>query len=760
MTTEYSDFLDAKRVYFDSCGFEIKDNHIHEMLFPFQRHLVKWACRQGMSALFADTGLGKTFIQLEWARLVYERIAESILIVAPLAVSRQTVKEGQKIGIDVHLCKDQSDVKPGINITNYERIEKFDASAFGGIVLDESSILKSYDGSTRKLLTTFASGMSYRLACTATPAPNDLIELTNHAEFLGVMSGKEIIALFFIQDGNTTHKWRLKKHSVKDFWRWMASWCCAIRKPSDMGYEDGGFNLPLLHTHEHTVDGMAAPEGQLFDLGALSLLERRRSRKGSLSNRIDKVAELVAQKPDVPWLIWCDLNCESEALTKAIPDAVEIRGKHSAEYKEEKLLGFASGDVRILVTKPSIAGFGMNFQHCSNMVFTGLSDSYEQYYQAVRRCWRFGQENEVNTHIVISESEGCVRENIARKEAQATVMMDSIVREMKDYQLKGFRRGEMEYTEDVQVGTNGNWKLYKGDSCELIKQIGSDSVGLTVFSPPFPGMYAYTNSSRDIGNCKDYDQLIEHFSFLMPELLRVTKQGRSCCIHLTQEPVFKRNAGHIGLRDFRGKVIQNMESHGWHYYGEVCIDKNPQLKASRTKEQTLLFKTLGTDSSTCRMALADYILQFKKPGDNLEPIPAGTHPRWNPDGGWITSDEWIEWAAPVWYRQNELYPGGIRETDVLQVRHARNEKDERHLCPLQLGVIERCVKLWSNPDDVVFSPFVGIGSEGYVALKFNRRFVGIELKPDYFNAACNNLIIANRLADQGTLFDSVEAVNG
>jgi hypothetical protein len=283
-----------------------------------------------------------------------------------------------------------------------------------------------------------------------------------------------------------------------------------------------------------------------------------------------------------------------------------------------------------------------------------------------------------------------------------------------------------------------NFALYQGDSIKTIKGIPNDKIGLSVFSPPFPGMYTYTNSPHDIGNTKSIDELINHFKFLIPELLRITMSGRSCCIHLCQGVAFQSHDGYIGIKDFRGGVIEAMQNEGWVYYGEVCIDKNPQVKAIRTKDRGLLFKTLSKDASLLHPGLADYLLQFKKPGDNPTPIVAGISEKYATNG-WITPNEWIEWAAPVWYRQTKDYPGGIRETDVLNVKQARDKKDEKHLCPLQLGVIERAIKLWSNPDDIVYSPFVGIGSEGYVALKLKRKFIGCELKKSYFDEAVRNL---------------------
>jgi hypothetical protein len=340
-------------------------------------------------------------------------------------------------------------------------------------------------------------------------------------------------------------------------------------------------------------------------------------------------------------------------------------------------------------------------------------------------------------------------------------MFAELVREMAVYETvnRQQRRDEMEYTTAEQSGES--WKLMLGDSCERIKEIPDGTIGLSVFSPPFPGMYAYTNSPRDIGNCKNIVELVQHFAFLMRDMLRATMPGRCCCVHLTQEPVFKGKSGHVGLRDFRGDVIHAMEDVGWNYYSEVTIDKNPMLKASRTKEATLLFKTLSKDSAGCRPALADYLLVFKAPGDNPVPIQAGTHQRWRPKDGWITSDEWCEWASPVWYRampeqksEHQPWQGnypsrhqttdGIRETDVLGTTAAKDNEDDKHLCPLQLGVIERCVKLWSAPGDTVFSPFAGIGSEGYQAVKLHRRFIGIELKESYWRVACDNLRTAER----------------
>lgn len=742
----YSTFLASKQAIATPSGF-VADS-ISPQLFEFQREITRWALERGRAAVFADCGLGKTPIQLEWANQVAHQSKRPVLILAPLAVAQQTVREGKKFGIPVHYCRSQDLSQGGVNVTNYEMLARFSPEYWGGIVLDESSILKSYSGSTRQEITQFASAVDYRLACTATPAPNDLIEIINHAEFLGAMGGKEIIALFFTQDGNTTHKWRLKGHAKKDFWKWLASWAVAIRKPSDLGFPDSDFVLPELIMHRSEVSSSPL-EGMLFPVDAQTLDERRQARRDSIKDRVAAVADLVNGSGE-QWLIWCDLNAESDALRRAIPDSVEVKGSDSIETKETVPVSFTNGEVRVLISKPSIFGFGLNFQHCNHVAFVGLSDSYEQFYQAIRRCWRFGQKKPVQCHVITAEAEGAVVTNIKRKEKEATAMMDSIVKEMSTQQCGQLHRNVMTYAEAAERGSN--WEMRLGDSIEVIKSIPENSIGLTLFSPPFPGMYAYTNSPRDVGNSTDINEMMGHFRFLVPDLLRVTEPGRMCCVHLMQLTAMKSRDGYIGVKDYRGAVIQEMTGSGWVYAGEVTIDKNPQIQAVRNKERGLLFKTLAKDSSLMRMALADYLIYFRKPGENKRPIHAGISKRYNASGGWITEKEWIEWAAPVWYRQVKGLPGGIRETDVLNVRQARETDDERHLCPLQLGVIERAVKLWSAPGDTVFSPFAGIGSEGYVSIQKGRRFIGIELKESYYKQACANLQRAEKETPRDALF--------
>lgn len=748
----YTAFLDRKRTTDPATGM-VEVPALSDALFPFQRDIVGWALKRGRAAIFANTGLGKTAMQLEWAKHAAEHTGASVLVLTPLAVAAQTIREGAKFGIPVHRCQTGEDVQPGVNVVNYERLHHFHPEALGGLVLDESSILKGFDGKTRKALTEFASVIPFRLACTATPAPNDLLEIVNHAEFLSVMQGKEIMALYFTQDGNTTHKWRLKGHARRDFWQWLTSWSVALRSPADLGHDDTAFRLPPLRVHQQTVAGEAWGDF-LLPVEALTLQERQAARRDSIEDRVSRCAALV-NASDEPWVVWCGLNAEADALRKAITGAVEVRGADSPETKERAAVDFEAGAVRVIISKPSIFGFGLNWQHCHNMAFVGLSDSFEEYYQAVRRCWRFGQTHPVDVHVITAETEGAVVANIQRKQEQAEEMMHNLVSHMAGLSLGRQERNTMGYREDAAEGQD--WTLYLGDSVKRIDQIQTESVGLSVFSPPFPGMYAYTNSPHDIGNTRSIDEMMEQFRYLIPGLLRVTMPGRHCCIHLTQAVAFKGADGYTGIKDFRGRMIEAMEDDGWIYYGEVLIDKNPQVKAIRTRDSGLQFKSLATDSARMHMALADYLLQFKKPGDNPHPIRAGISEKYKNAEGWITAEEWIEWAAPVWYGDFRGLPGGIRETDVLNVKMARETDDDRHLCPLQLGVIERAIKLWSNPGDLVLSPFAGIGSEGYKAIQLARRFVGVELKESYWRVAQQNLrdAVRDAVGSQFSIFDAV-----
>ena len=436
----YIEFLARKRVVDPMTGMR-EVGGLPSILKPHQRDILTWALRRGRAAVFAGTGLGKTLVELVFAREVSAHTGRPVLIFAPLAVAQQHIREAEKFGLSATITRAQSDVAQiAVGVTNYQKIDHFDISSFGGIVLDESSILKSKDGHYRTAIIEQCANVPFRLAATATPAPNDFMELGNHAEFLGVMSYSDMLATFFVHDGGETQKWRLKGHAENEFWKWMASWAVMIRKPSDLGYDDAGYDLPELRQVQHTVNvahEASIETGFLFPMQANGLSERLGARRASVQERVDMAIAITPS--DRPFVWWCNLNSESEALSKAIPGAVETRGSDPDDVKERKLNDFSQGKIRVLVTKPSVAGWGMNWQHCADTGFVGLSDSFEQVYQAIRRFWRFGQTRPVTAHFIAAETEGAVIANLRRKEQDAERMASAMVKHMADLSIANVR---------------------------------------------------------------------------------------------------------------------------------------------------------------------------------------------------------------------------------------------------------------------------------------------------------------------------------
>lgn len=421
---DYTNFLDRKKRVWTGIGHE--PTALPAQLYDWQAAITRWALRKGRAAIFADCGLGKTFMQVAWANQLPGRC----LFLAPLCVAEQTITEAAKLGVSLHYCHDAAEAHGHrLVITNYERLEKFDAGAFEAVVLDESSILKAFDGKTRtRLIQTFAH-TRYRLCCTATPSPNDISELANHAEFLGLMTRAEFLATWFVHDESG---WRMKRHAVEPFYRWLASWAVALRHPADLGYEACGFDLPPLRIHDCVIDA-GLVEGVLFpELSVYGLSGRLSARRGSLVQRVDAVGDLTRRTGS--WLLWTGLNEEADALAEAIPGAVNVQGSDAYAEKVGAVEAFIRGDVRVLISKPKILGFGLNFQHCAQMAFVGLGDSYEAYYQAIRRCWRYGQTRPVDVHVVVSEAETVVVENVRRKERHAAELSTSLLRHVRAFE--------------------------------------------------------------------------------------------------------------------------------------------------------------------------------------------------------------------------------------------------------------------------------------------------------------------------------------
>jgi len=733
MAQSYEEFVRNKRRSEVATGH--KPEELNENLFDFQHAIVSWAVRRGRAAIFADTGLGKTLMQLAWADEVQSHTGGIVLVLAPLAVSEQTIEQGKTFGIEVRrVPAGDSPNAPGVWITNYERIDVIDFAELHGVVLDESSILKSHNGKTRTALIESCQTVPYRLSCTATPSPNDFEELGNQCEFLGVMTRTEMLATYFVNDTGDTGTWRLKGWGASKFWEWMGTWAVVLRNPSDIGFDGSRYELPPLAYTEHVVETDQL-EGELFARPAQTMLERRKAQRDSIIARCSKLAEIVNAEPNEHWLIWCHLNDEADTLQAMIPGAVNVQGSDSPESKSENLLGFAHGDVRVLISKPKIAGFGMNWQHCARMAFVGLDDSFEKFYQAVRRCYRFGQKRSVQVHMFTAENEGQILDNLKRKEVQHHEMSAQMIEHMKDImnnELAGQSNIVDEYREDVHQSEN--FTVYLGDCVKHSRRMADNSVDYSVFSPPFADLFVYSNSDHDMGNCKGDDEFVAQLKFLIAELFRVLKPGRNVSFHCMNLPTTKMRQGFIGLRDFRGDLIRAFQDAGFIYHSEVCIWKDPVVAMQRTKALGLLHKTIRENSTMSRMGLPDYVVTMRKPGDCEERVIHGDD---------LPVLMWQKYASPIW--------SDINQGRTLNKLPARDENDEKHMCPLQLDVIERCIHLWTNKGDLIFSPFTGIGSEGYCAVKMGRKFVGTELKPQYWELACQNIADAER--EQSGLFE-------
>ena len=645
-----------------------------------------------------------------------------MLILTPLAVAHQTKREAEEVGIPAHVATSQEDVGSGINITNYEKLDNFEPGEFAGVVLDESSILKAFTGKTRKALTDAFANTPYRLCCTATPSPNDYTEFGQHADFLGVCSPAQMLATFFINDTFNTGDWRIKKHAEKEFWAWVASWAACVGKPSDIGFPDDGYILPELkmETIVVQVDEKEGAEEELFRHATLSATTMHKEMRMTAPARVEQVAAMVNASSE-QWIVWCNTNDESELLSAAIPDGVEVRGSDKASFKEKTAEGFCNGSVRVLISKPSIYGFGLNFQNCHNVAFVGLSYSFEDFYQALRRTYRFGQEKPVNAYIVQATTEGPILRTIKRKIAQHAEMQSQMKIASQVFQENSPKQLTMKT--DINKAEGDGFTIYHGDCVRVARQLEDNSIDLAIFSPPFADLFTYSDDFQDMGNCSDLAEFTRHFEILIEELARVMVPGREVAVHCVDLLSTKWKHGKIEFQDFSGEIIRAFWRHGFLFHSRICIWKSPVTEMQRTKAHGLLYKTLCSDSTDSRVGCADYLLVFKKPGDNPKPVTK--------DKSRYPVEWWQEVASPVWMT--------VDQGNVLNKDGAKDNKDEKHICPLQLDVIERAVALWSNEGDLVYSPFTGIGSEGYKAIQMRRRFIGSELKESYFNQAVQNL---------------------
>lgn len=724
---DYKTFLESKQKNHIQSGFDIEDAQLNTHLFQFQKFIVKRALKAGKYAIFADCGLGKTLMQIEWANQVSNKTGKPVIILCPLAVSGQTISEGVKFEIEIHGYNNGVE---RVEITNYDQLENIDADIFSGVVLDESSILKNFEGATKNTIIEKFKNTPYKLACTATPSPNDPMELGNHAEFLDVMSRNEMLAMYFVHDGGETAKWRIKGHAVKKFYQFVGTWAVMLSSPADIGFDSNGYELPPLNFIEKQIETEKRYNGQLFNETAISATNFNKELRLTKIERMDEVAKIVNESNE-NFIIWIKQNEEGEYLRKLIPDAIEVKGNDDPSYKEKMLLGFANNEFRVLITKTRIAQFGLNYQNCRNQIFASLDFSFEALYQAIRRSYRFGQDKEVNIYIITTDTMKNVIQSINNKEKQFRIMQ----KEMSEAINIDIKSQMTTTGYNIESEENEWYNIKRGDCVHLIKDVPDESVGLSVFSPPFAELYTYSSHVEDMGNSKDYNEFLIQFGFLIKELYRVIIPGRNVAVHCMDLPIQKGKEGYIGLRDFSGMILRAFEDAGFVYHSRITIWKDPVVEMQRTKALGLLHKQVKKDSTMSRVGIPDYVMIFRKDGERINPVT-------NTD---IPVDLWQKIASPVWM--------DIDYGNTLQgFRNARDEKDEKHICPLQLDTIERLILLYSNTGDTVLTPFMGIGSEVYQAVKMGRKGIGFELKESYFEQAKKNIFSAIEEKKQTTLF--------
>lgn len=900
---DYQEFLASKKTIVQPAGFDIDPATINQKLFPFQRDIVRWCLWKGRSAIFADCGLGKTFMQLEWARHVMKHTGKPVLIVAPLAVSGQTIHEAERLGIGLEYVRKQFDAD-GItmNITNYEMLEHFHLENYGGIVLDESSILKNFTGKTKQTLIRKARAVEYRLACTATPAPNDHLELGNHAEFLGVMRSNEMIQRWFKNDTMQAGGYVLKAHGADDFWAWVASWAVALRWPSDIGqYNDDGYILPELVFNPHiiAVDHARAwdevddrGQASLLITGRTSATNMHREKRATLKQRMAKAAELALHHAQDDFVIvWCETNIEADELRRLMPDAVEVRGNEPLDVKRQKLEDFSNGKIRLLITKPKIAAHGLNWQHAGTQIWTSITHKFEPFYQGYKRSHRFGRAEPVTCHIVYAESEGDILENLTAKHEAHVEMQTRMVEAMQQNGMSLEIGGHLRiFTDNARIERGQGWTLYNGDSAVALQNEPDNSLDFVVQSPPFESIYIYSSHVEDLGNSTDHEQFYHQYGYILRDELRRLKPGAYKAEHCKDLPLYRGRDGAMGLDDFPGRLITAHLAAGFWFVGWKTIWKDPVIEMQRTKNAGLLWSSAFCQrAERARQGMADYVLIFQKPipgevapetGLVSSPVPRAVVDRcvdlwtnageavWTPyhddgnpkfglifsdgfnhadmipvikkrlmdgrnlivrmndpakmhlliadmkrhdmvfhsrvaltDGTWLLvfrkwvdampedthvthdlkagshkfignsgpafwdSDRdysiqvWQRYASPIWFDLDGLPEAhediwfDIDQTNVLNHRIAREDKDEKHICPLQLDLIQKCVALYSSPGDLVGTSFAGVGSELVTAIKMRRRAIGCELKESYFDVACYHLRRAEAEMAMPTLFD-------
>lgn len=730
----YEEFIESKRRSHQPTGF--KWNKSIDHLFPFQNYVVNEALLAGKYGVFSGTGTGKTRMQLNWCNAVSEYTGKPTLILCPLAVSGQTIQEGGKIGIKVQRLITAP--ISGIYITNYDQLQNIEhwIHLFSGVALDEASILKNHEGAYRNLIVDAFKETQFKSVWTATPSPNDPMEIGNYSEFLDIMPRNEMLAMYFVHDGGETSQWRLKGHSKKIFWEWVSTWAKMFQRPSDIGFDQDGYDLPPLNLIEKQIVTEDRNNGFLFNNTSISATNFNHELRLTKVQRLDNVVEIVNESTEI-FIIWVRQNEEGEYLLKRIPEAIEVAGSDTNKYKEEKLLEFANGGFRVLITKGKIAGMGLNFQVCHNHVFASPDFSFEMCFQSIRRSWRFGQKETVSVYIMTTDTMQNVLNTFKKKQRQFDEMQAEMTA-ASNRNIKGVKKEKRKFKEHK----TDKFLYQMGDCVKLIRDIPTESIGMSIYSPPFPTLYVYSNETEDMGNCKDFNEFFIGYKFMLQDMFRVLWSGRHMVVHCMDIPIQKGKEGFIGLRDFSGMIIDACTKVGFIYHSRVTIRKDPVTEMQRTKALGLLHKQIKKDAAMSRVGIPDYLLIFRKPGEHEHPVihQDTDHTKEN----YLPVQLWQKYAEPVW--------DDIDQGKTLNGKKAKEEDDERHIAPLQLEIIYRSLHLWSNEGDTILTPYGGIGSEGYEAVKLKRKAILFELKKSYYEEGIKNLTEAEKSLNNVNLF--------
>lgn len=746
----YQELLENKKVKSIPTGFDLPESSLNPLLKSFQKYSVQKALKHGRFALFQPPGAGKTIQQLEWGTRVAKYTGMPVLLLAPLAVIGQTIEEeAPKFGYQVrelHKGITSTDLKDcHIWAINYDSLHLYLhlIQEFSGVILDESSILKNFTGETKKFLMEVLAHIPFKLPCSATPSPNDLNEYGNHSEFLGVLDAQDMRSKWFVRDEGMNN-YRLKGHAKQSFYAWLSTWCIMFDHPRDIGFNEVGYDLPPLNYIERQIKTKARA-GKMFNDVAVDATSFSKELKLTKVERLAEVAAIINSKPDETFCIWVTLDTEAEELLKLIPGAVNVTGSDKKDIKRQGFSDFSKGKIRVLITKTKLAQYGLNWQHCHNTIFASFNFSFEALYQAIRRFLRFGQLHAVNCWLMTTDTMQNVLTNIQMKEKQH----NESIREVSKA-INGKTYGLLDTYQFKEVKTPHMW-LMKGDSAIELKRLADNSVDFIIFSPPFKSLFTYSNYIHDLGNNDDDAAFWEQYKFIIQECYRVLKPGRIMACHTKDLGVYKNSSGFTGMDNFTDEhtmFIQNAISDprsptGFKLHSKTTIWCDPVLEMQRTKTQRLLYKTLTSNSVLSGYGMAEYMRYFKKwdgtDESNWEPVNHLTKQN-------IPLDLWQKWASPVWM--------DIKRTDVLNGKAGSDMGDEKHIANLQLEVIHRPMQMFSNPGDVVLTPFLGTGSEAYVSINNGRYAIGCELKDSYYNEAvknCNNAALTKR---QGSLFET------